>query len=190
MSTVLFSKTFIHKINSIIRNFWWAGVQDENPTNPIAFRSWDDICKSKNQGGLGIRDMELINKSLLINTAWNVITDKNPFLSNILKAKYYPNSSFWTATSAGPRSVFWSSVLQIKPLLQENSIIQIHVGNSSIWSTPWMPSWSTIHDHILLPITNSPLPAKISDFVAAGYKNMESRITLHHFLPTGGPSYH
>jgi hypothetical protein len=190
MSTVLFSKTFIHKINSIIRNFWWASVQAENPTNPIAFRSWDDICKPKNQGGLGIRDMELINKSLLINTTWNVITDKNPFLSNILKAKYYPNSSFWTATSAGPRSVFWSSVLQIKPLLQENSIIQIHVGNSSIWSTPWMPSWSTIHDHILLPITNSPLPAKISDFVAAGYKNMESRITLHHFLPTGGPSYH
>jgi hypothetical protein len=26
-----------------------------------------------------------------------------------------------------------------------------------------MPSWSTIHDDILLPITNSPLPAKISD---------------------------
>jgi hypothetical protein len=94
MSTVLFSKTFIHKINSIIRNFWWAGVQAENPTNPIAFRSWDDICKTKNQGGLGIRDMELINKSLLINTAWNVITDKNPFLSNILKAKYYQNAPF------------------------------------------------------------------------------------------------
>jgi hypothetical protein len=163
MSTMLFSKTFIHKINSIIRNFWWAGVQAENPTNPIAFRSWDDICKPKNQGGLGIRDMELINKILLINTAWNLITDKNPFLSNILKAKYHPNSSFWTATSAGPRSVFWSSVLQIKPLLEENSIIQIHAGNSSIWSTPWMPSWSTIHDDILLPITNSPLPAKISD---------------------------
>jgi hypothetical protein len=107
--------------------------------------------------------MELINKSLLINTAWNVITDKNSFLSNILKAKYYPNSSFWTATSAGPRSVFWSPVLQIKPLLEENSIIQIHAGNSSIWSTPWMPSWSTIHDDILFPITNSPLPAKIPD---------------------------
>jgi hypothetical protein len=91
---VLFSKTFIHKINSIIRNFWWAGVQAENPTNPIAFRSWDDICKTKNQGGLGIIDMELINKSLLINTAWNVITDKNPFLSNILKAKYYQNAPF------------------------------------------------------------------------------------------------
>jgi hypothetical protein len=39
MSTVIFSKTFIAKINSMIRNFWWAGVQAENPSNPIAFRS-------------------------------------------------------------------------------------------------------------------------------------------------------
>jgi hypothetical protein len=85
-----------------------------------------------------------------------------------MKAKYYPYSSFWTATVAGPRSVFWSSVLQIKPLLEENSIIQIHVGNSSIWSTPWMPSWSTIHDDILLPVTNSPLPTKISDLWLQG----------------------
>jgi hypothetical protein len=108
MLTVLFSKTFIAKINSIIRNFWWAGVQAENPSNPIAFRYWDDICN------LGIRDMELINKSLLIHTAWNVITQENPFLSNVLKAKYYTNSSFWNNTTSGPRSVFWSSVLQVK----------------------------------------------------------------------------
>jgi hypothetical protein len=83
----LFSKTFINKIHSIIRKFWWGGVPAENPTNPLAFRSWDDISKPKAQGGLGIRDMELINKSLLIHTVWNIVTDKNPFLSNILKAK-------------------------------------------------------------------------------------------------------
>jgi hypothetical protein len=44
MSTVLFSKVFVHKINTIIRRFWWTGVQDGNPTSPIAYRSWNDIC--------------------------------------------------------------------------------------------------------------------------------------------------
>jgi hypothetical protein len=29
MSTVLFSKTFIKKINTIIKRFWWIGVQEE-----------------------------------------------------------------------------------------------------------------------------------------------------------------
>jgi hypothetical protein len=44
MSTVLFSKTFVEKIKAIIQRFWWAGIQDGNPSNPIAFRSWEDIC--------------------------------------------------------------------------------------------------------------------------------------------------
>jgi hypothetical protein len=79
------------------------------------------------------------------------------------RPKYYPNSSFWTSPTSGPKSIFWSSVLQVQHHLSENSILQIHAGNSSIWSSPWMTSWSTIHDHILLPVTNTPLPAKNSD---------------------------
>jgi hypothetical protein len=39
MSTVLFSKTFIQKINTIIKIFWWAGIQEEQSTTPIAYRS-------------------------------------------------------------------------------------------------------------------------------------------------------
>jgi hypothetical protein len=38
--------------------------------------------------------MELINKILIINSAWNVATDKNPFLSAILKAKYILTITF------------------------------------------------------------------------------------------------
>jgi hypothetical protein len=54
MSTVLFSKTFIEKLNAIMRKFWWAGVEEENQTTPIPFRSWNDICKPTQQGGLGL----------------------------------------------------------------------------------------------------------------------------------------
>ena len=66
MSTVLFSKSFLHKITAIIRKFWWTGIQEENHTNPIPYRSWEDICQSKDNGGLGIRDLETINRSLII----------------------------------------------------------------------------------------------------------------------------
>jgi hypothetical protein len=107
--------------------------------------------------------MELINKILIIQTAWNVITNKNPILSNVIKAKYYPHSSFWTSTTTGPRSVFWSFVLQVRQHLNENSTMQIHAGNSSIWSSPWIPTWNSIYDNILLPVTNNPLPSFVSD---------------------------
>lgn len=108
MSTVLFSKSFVGKINAIIRNFWWAGVQDDNPTSPTAFRSWDDICQPTTHGGLGIRDLHTINKSLIVDAAWNIATNKNPLLSAALKAKYYHNNSFWKANKSGPKSIFWS----------------------------------------------------------------------------------
>jgi len=38
---------------------------------------------------------------MIIHSAWNVATNKNPFLTAILKAKYYPNHSFWTAPTNG-----------------------------------------------------------------------------------------
>jgi len=65
MTTILFSKKFIEKITSIMRKFWWSGIQDENDFVGFSFRSWKDICRPKNEGGLGIRDLFTLNKSLL-----------------------------------------------------------------------------------------------------------------------------
>lgn len=124
MSTILFSKSFVGKITAIIRRFWWTGVQEDNPTSPIGYRSWDDICQPKENGGLGIRDLHSVNKSLLIHAAWNVATQKNPMLTAVLEAKYYPNFSFWTANSSGTKSIFWSSILQVKKKLINNSTLQ------------------------------------------------------------------
>lgn len=49
------------------------------------------------------------------------------------------------------------------PFWPFNTILQLHAGNTSIWSTPWCPLWESIHDHLLLPVTVSPLPYKVSD---------------------------
>lgn len=139
MSTIIFSNNFIEKIISVMRRFWWVGVQQDDPSNPIAYRSWDDICQSKENGGLGIRDLHTVNKSLVIHTAYNIANSKNPFLTVVLKSKYYPHNSFWNATHNSTKSVFWSSLMQVKQELTNNVTYQIHAGNSSIWSTPWCP---------------------------------------------------
>lgn len=105
----------------------------------------------------------MVNESLIIQAAWNIVNNKNPFLTNILKAKYFPNDSFWTTTNNGPRSSFWSSILQDQQELGSNSIYQLYSGNTSVWSTPWSSVWDNIYNHLLLPVINNPLPAKIPD---------------------------
>ena len=96
----------MERINAIIRKFWWAGAQEDNPTSSTAFRSWEDICQPKENGGLGIRDLYTVNKSLLTHAAYDIANNKNPFLTAVLKAKYFHNNSFWTANTTGPRSIF------------------------------------------------------------------------------------
>jgi hypothetical protein len=114
LSIVLFSKDFIAKITTIIRKFWWAGVQVDNATTPIPYRSWQDICQSKDNGGLAIRDLHIVNKSLIHNAVWRIATGQDEYLSAIFKSKYYPNNSFWTANTNTPKSIFWSSILRLK----------------------------------------------------------------------------
>jgi hypothetical protein len=137
MSTVLFSKTFISKITSIIWNFWWAGVQEDNGSSSFHFRSWKDICRPKREGGLGVRDLFTVNCSLILHAAWNIATGKSSFLTAILKSKYFPNTSFWLAPNNSTKSSFWSSIMQVKDTLNENCTIQIQKEDSSICSTPW-----------------------------------------------------
>ena len=154
-------------------------MQEENQTTPIPFRSWEDICKPTQQGGFGIRDMELVNQSLLINSAWNIATNKNPLLSDILKAKYYSCTSFWKANANVSKSIYWSSILKVRHHLNSNVIYQIHNGNTSIWSQPWCSIWENVHDSLSLPIVNNPLPAKVSDLW-----NQNSQTWNHHLLST------
>jgi len=176
MSTVLFSKTFISKITTIIRNFWWAGVQEDNATSPFHFRSWKDICRPKREGGLGVRDLLTVNRSLILHAAWNIATGKNPFLTAILKAKYFPNASFWTARDTQIKSAFWSSIMQVKNILIDNCIVQIHKGDSSIWSTPWCSVWKEIHSHLNLPVTLPSLPQNISDLWTPNTHNWNTNL--------------
>ena len=68
MTNILFPKEFLEKITAMIRNFWWKGNQNEGMTKPICYRAWEDICQSKKLGGLGIKNISIVNKSLVTHT--------------------------------------------------------------------------------------------------------------------------
>jgi len=84
-------------------------------------------------------------------------------MSAVLKAKYYPASSFWTTPNSTTKLAFWSSVLQIRKDLSKNVSLQLHDGNSSIWSSPWFHLWESIHDHLKLRVSINPIPTRAKD---------------------------
>jgi hypothetical protein len=55
-----------------MRTFWRQGVQKGDQKRPIHYRSWEAICKPEKEGGLAIKKLELVNKGMLINSAWRL----------------------------------------------------------------------------------------------------------------------
>jgi len=174
MNNMLFSKKFLAKITAIVRTFWWHGIQKDQHKKPMHYRSWDAICKTKNEGGLGIRKLELVNKGMLINTAWRLVYDSNSIVAKIIKAKYFPYASLWTAPTYVPKSTFWASILSIRHHLEKHVTIQLIEGNTSIWNQPWCPMWKDMHNLLNLEQTNYQIPDKVSDLWMTNTKEWDA----------------
>jgi hypothetical protein len=89
MSNIMFTKKFLAKITPIIRKFWWTGTKDDSTTKSLCLRAWADICTEKKIGGLGVRNLEALNQSLILSTAWRIAKDPGGNLSLILKSKLW-----------------------------------------------------------------------------------------------------
>jgi hypothetical protein len=103
----------------------------------------------------------------------------------ILKSKYFTDTSIWRAKPNVPKSAYRSSVIKILHLLQENSFYQICQGNISVWSTPWCSSWETIHDDLIIQQPHYNYPATVKDLWIPQIKQWNTRLIDSLFeLPT------
>ena len=181
MSNILFSKICIAKLIAIIRTFWWTGTREDNPTRSLCPRAWKDICTSKKEGGLGIRNLQAMNQGLILASAWRIVNSPSTHLHLVLKSKYFWDSSFWTATSSAPKSAFWSSILKMLPKLKAHFFYEITQGKFSIWSTPWCPAWPDIYNHLIIQPTNFTYPPQVKDLWIQGQKAWNNALTYSLF---------
>lgn len=150
MSNILFTKKFIAKFTAVIRNFWWIGIREETNSRSLCLRAWKDICTPKNEGGLGIRNLQAMNQSIILMAAWRIADQPNDFLHVVLKSKYFPDSSIWRPNSNPPKSAFRASIIKVLPILKAHCFYQITQGCILIWSTPWCQNWTHIYEALII----------------------------------------
>jgi hypothetical protein len=73
------------EVVKIQRKFLWGGLADKNKT---CWVKWGDICKPKKEGGLGVRDLRLLNISLLTKWRWKLLNDVTEVWKEVIEAKY------------------------------------------------------------------------------------------------------
>jgi len=73
------------EITKLQRSFLWGWGADGRK---IAWTSWENICKAKEEGGLGIRCIDLFNKALLAKWIWRLGSPETGLWKDVLESKY------------------------------------------------------------------------------------------------------
>lgn len=148
-------------LNLVIGKFWWENGENGGG---IHWGSWEKLTAPKSSGGMGFRDFESFNCTLLAKQFWRMITNPNAFWVNVLKGLYFPNSSCMDAKKGSSPSWLWSSLLEGKALL-DNGLRWV-VGtrdNIQFWGDCWVPSWED--GKIISNPPSDCLWSKVSDFI-------------------------
>lgn len=82
------------RIDFYRRMFLW---QEDQGIRKYHLVNWQEICFPKDQGGLGILDLEIMNEALLGKWIWRLETEKG-WWQDILKSKYLQKKLLYDVT--------------------------------------------------------------------------------------------
>jgi ribonuclease HI len=129
------------ELNQMMQHFWWSHMS-KNST--IHWMSWSKMGRPKSMGGLGFRDLVMFNKAILAKQGWRLMQDPNSMAATIIKAKYFPHSSFLESTLGAKPSYAWRSIYYARDLLCKGLVWRVGDGRKiKIWGDKWLPTPST-----------------------------------------------
>uniref|UniRef100_A0A803Q0L5 Reverse transcriptase domain-containing protein n=1 Tax=Cannabis sativa TaxID=3483 RepID=A0A803Q0L5_CANSA len=151
MSCFRLSKKTISSIHRMAARFWWGSSEKDKK---IHWCKWAHLCKPKDKGGLGFRDLGFFNQAILAKQVWRCIRCLNNLCSRVLKASYFPHKTILEAKSGACASFVWRSLIWGKKVIVNGYRWRVGNGeNVRVLEDPWLPRPVTfkIYDKPPLP---------------------------------------
>ncbi|KAA3475053.1 reverse transcriptase [Gossypium australe] len=137
MSCFLLPIFLCKKMESIFAQFWW---QKGRGRKGIHWCQWAHLCRSKNEGGLGFRNMAQFNIAMLAKQGWRLLENPTSLVSRVFKAKYFPIIDFLNSQLGNRNSYVWRSIWAARGILEKGLIWKVGTGTSiSIGNDAWVP---------------------------------------------------
>ena len=98
------------------------------------------MCTPKVEGGMGFKDIKAFNLTLLAKQGWRISQDMDSLAHRVLKAKYFPDSTFLEAQLGKNPSYTWRSLVAAIGVLKQG--LRWNIGNgqrAKIWANRWIP---------------------------------------------------
>ena len=101
---------------------------------------WERMCKPKDFGGMGFKQIHIFNVAMLGKQVWKLLTSPTSLVGKVLKARYFPRSSILDANLGFNPSFIWRSIMAAKDVVIRGRRIQIGNGQQVIiGKDPWLP---------------------------------------------------
>ena len=146
MSTFLLPRKINDRLDAVVRRFWWKPKEDSNKFySPMA---WDDLCRLKDEDGLGFKKFAKMNQALVSKLGWWILSKKNCFCVKQLAAKYKVRADWLRAPKASNASWVWKSIERVKNIIKLGACKVVGSGNTIlVWEDPWLPNKSGLFQH-------------------------------------------
>jgi hypothetical protein len=121
--------------DKILARFFWEGISDKRSYHWV---NWPEVCRPKDQGGLGIINSRLFNAALMIKWIWRIFypDEHNNLWFKLLRAKYMNVDNIFARNSQGG-SQFWRSIHKIKHLFKLGAKFLPGSGERIFFWTDW-----------------------------------------------------
>ena len=96
--------------------FWW---EDSEENRKFHWVEWRKLSEVKGKGGLGFRNLQQFNATMLAKQLWRILTRPNLLVSRIVRGRYFRGSSIWKMNINAGDSWVWKSILSARELLEE-----------------------------------------------------------------------
>ncbi|GKV05586.1 hypothetical protein SLEP1_g17582 [Rubroshorea leprosula] len=92
MSAFKIPKGTIHSLDKIRRNILWGGLGEEKK---IKWVSWERVCRKKECGGLGVKDLRKFNLGLMGKWWGRLVKGEEGLWGKVIRGKYGGNGGQW-----------------------------------------------------------------------------------------------
>lgn len=116
MSTTLIQKSILDKIQSKCIQFFWRRANRK----AICFVKWERLTIPKAQGGLGLRNIYMLNQAMVLKNIWKLVTSGDALWVQAMKAKYHPYTPFWFSNRTTNCTRLWSAMMQHREIMAAN----------------------------------------------------------------------
>ncbi|XP_062010454.1 uncharacterized mitochondrial protein AtMg00310-like [Rosa rugosa] len=138
MNCYLLPKTLCDDVHKLCASFFWG---DTNDKRKIHWRSWERLCLTKHEGGMGFKNIYAYNLAMFAKQGWRLVTNPNSLIARLYKARYFPHCEFWQAELGQAPSFSWRSILAGRPVLKAGTQWRIGDGMQvNVWNDSWIPT--------------------------------------------------